>query len=152
MGDMVLLQFALMQFVMNTLTNEATLKKIITDLGLNITSKPFTPILPPALIKTAPYDASGRLDSENITYRLADDDLWLNASAEHSLCTMYIDEILPEEIFPIRYIGYSTSFRREAGTYGKDVEGIFRMHQFDKLEMESFSCAEMSHEEHLFFS
>jgi seryl-tRNA synthetase len=65
---------------------------------------------------------------------------------------MYINEILPENMFPIRYIGYSTSFRREAGTYGKDMEGIFRMHQFDKLEMESFSTAETSHDEHLLFS
>ena len=152
MGDMVMLQFALMQWVMSVLTNETTLKKIIGDLGLSITSKPFTPILPPAMIKTAPYEASCRLDSENITYRLSDDDLWMNASAEHSLCTMYMNEILPEEVFPIRYIGYSTSFRREAGTYGKDVEGIFRMHQFDKLEMEGFSIGETSHEEHLFFA
>lgn len=152
MGDLVMLQFALIQFVMNTLTSEETLKKIIAKLGLKVSSKPFTPILPPAMIKTAPYDASGRLDSENVTYKLADDDLWMNASAEHSLCTMYINEVLPESLFPIRYIWYSTSFRREAGTYGKDMEGIFRMHQFDKLEMESFSTAETSHEEHLLFS
>ena len=76
------------------------------------------------------------------------DDLWLNASAEHTLCTMYWNEILPEDMFPIRYIGYSTSFRREAGTYGKDTEGMFRLHQFDKLEMEVFSTAETALDEH----
>jgi seryl-tRNA synthetase len=62
---------------------------------------------------------------------------------------MYWNEILPEDMFPIRYIGYSTSFRREAGTYGKDTEGIFRMHQFDKLEMEVFSTPETGLDEHL---
>ena len=72
----------------------------------------------------------------------------LNASAEHTLCTMYWNEILPEEMLPVRYIGYSTSFRREAGTYGKDTEGIIRMHQFDKLEMEVFSTAATGLDEH----
>jgi len=62
---------------------------------------------------------------------------------------MYWNEILPEETLPIRYIGYSTSFRREAGTYGKDTEGIIRMHQFDKLEMEVFSTPETGLDEHL---
>jgi seryl-tRNA synthetase len=61
---------------------------------------------------------------------------------------MYWNEILPEDMFPIRYIGYSTSFRREAGTYGKDVDGILRLHQFDKLEMEVFSTPETGHDEH----
>jgi seryl-tRNA synthetase len=61
---------------------------------------------------------------------------------------MYWNEILPEEMLPVRYIGYSTSFRREAGTYGKDTEGIIRMHQFDKLEMECFSTAETGVDEH----
>jgi seryl-tRNA synthetase len=83
-----------------------------------------------------------------VTYKIEQDDLWLNASAEHTLCTMYWNEILPEESLPIRYLGYSTSFRREAGTYGKDAEGIFRMHQFDKLEMEVFSTGETGLAEH----
>jgi seryl-tRNA synthetase len=61
---------------------------------------------------------------------------------------MYWNEILPEDIFPIRYIGYSSSFRREAGTYGKDTEGIIRLHQFDKLEMEVFSTPETGADEH----
>jgi seryl-tRNA synthetase len=61
---------------------------------------------------------------------------------------MYWNEVLPESSLPIRYLGYSTSFRREAGTYGKDTEGILRMHQFDKLEMEVFSTAETGLQEH----
>jgi seryl-tRNA synthetase len=147
-GDVVLMQFAIIQFVMQTLGDEAILQKLIDDNGLNISAKPFRPVLPPAVLRTEPYIASARLNAAEVTYKLADDDLWLNASAEHTLCTMYWNEVLPEDMFPIRYIGYSTSFRREAGTYGKDMEGIFRMHQFDKLEMEIFSTAETGLDEH----
>lgn len=147
-NDLVKLQFAIINFVMDVLTNEVIIKKLIDENSLNLVSKPFTPVLPPALIKTEPYVASSRLNAEEVTYKIEQDDLWLNASAEHSLCTMYWNEILPEEVLPIRYIGYATSFRREAGTYGKDTEGIFRMHQFDKLEMEIFSSAETGLDEH----
>ncbi len=149
-GDLVRLQFAIIQFVLQTLGNEQTLQKLITDNNLQLTAKPFTPVLPPAMLRTEPYTASARLNAEEVTYRAGqpEDDLWLNASAEHTLCTMYWNEILPEEMLPIRYIGYSTSFRREAGTYGKDTEGIIRMHQFDKLEMEIFSTAETGEDEH----
>lgn len=147
-GDLVLLQFAIIQYVMQTLGDETVIKQLVEENGLNISTKPFTPILPPAMLRTEPYVASARLNAEEVTYKLADDDLWLNASAEHTLCTMYWNEILPEEMFPIRYIGYSTSFRREAGTYGKDVEGILRLHQFDKLEMETFSSPETGLQEH----
>ncbi len=147
-GDLVLLQLAIMQFVMHTLGDESVIAKLVKENGLNVSSKPFRPVLPPAVLRTEPYVASARLNAAEVTYKLADDDLWLNASAEHTLCTMYWNEILPEEQLPIRYIGYSTSFRREAGTYGKDVEGIFRMHQFDKLEMEVFSTAETGLDEH----
>jgi seryl-tRNA synthetase len=150
-GDLVLLQLAIMQFVMQTLGDEKVLKKLIEENGLSVSAKPFMPVLPPAMLRTEPYQASARLNAEEVTYRAGqpEDDLWLNASAEHTLCTMYWNEILPEDMFPIRYIGYSTSFRREAGTYGKDTEGIIRMHQFDKLEMEVFSTPETGLEEHL---
>jgi seryl-tRNA synthetase len=148
-GDLVLLQFAIIQFVMQTLGDESIIQMLITKNNLSVSSKPFRPILPPAMLRTEPYVASARLNAEEVTYKLDQDDLWLNASAEHTLCTMYWNEVLPEDIFPIRYIGYSTSFRREAGTYGKDTEGIFRMHQFDKLEMEVFSTPETGHDEHL---
>lgn len=148
-NDLVRLQFAIISFVMDSLTNEEIIKEIILKNKLNITSKPFSLVLPPAMIKTEPYVASARLNAEEMTYKIEQDDLWLNASAEHSLCTMYWNEIIPEEALPIRYLGYSTSFRREAGTYGKDTEGIFRMHQFDKLEMEVFSKPEDGLSEHL---
>jgi seryl-tRNA synthetase len=147
-GDLVRLQFAIVQFVLQTLGDETVLQKLIHDNKLNVSAKPFTPVLPPAMLRTEPYVASARLNAEEVTYKLEQDDLWLNASAEHTLCTMYWNEILPEEQLPIRYIGYATSFRREAGTYGKDTEGLIRMHQFDKLEMEVFSSAETGLQEH----
>lgn len=147
-GDLVRLQFAIVQFVMDTLGDESILKKIISENSLKLDPKPFTPILPPALLRTEPYTASARLNAEEVTYKLADDDLWLNASAEHTMCTMYWNETLPEAELPVRYLGYSPSFRREAGTYGKDTEGLIRLHQFDKLEMEVFSTAETGLDEH----
>ena len=147
-GGLVRLQFAIIQYVMTTLGDEAVIKHLIAANNLTIASKPFTPILPPAMLRTEPYVASARLNAAEVTYKLDGDDLWLNASAEHTLCTMYWNETLPVEQLPIRYIGYSTSFRREAGTYGKDTEGIIRMHQFDKLEMETFSTAETGLQEH----
>lgn len=149
-GDLVRLQFAVIQWVMTTLGDEAVIKKLVEENDLSISTKPFTPVLPPAMLRTEPYKASARLNAEEVTYRAGqpEDDLWLNASAEHTLCTMYWNEILPAEMLPIRYIGYSTSFRREAGTYGKDTEGIIRMHQFDKLEMEVFSTAATGLDEH----
>ena len=149
-GDLVKLQFALIQFGLDVLTNEEILKQIIKDNKLKVSSKPFVPVLPPAVAQTAVYEATGRLNKEEVTYKLADDDLWLNASAEHTLAPMHMNEILEEKDFPVRYVGYTTAFRREAGTYGKDTEGIFRLHQFDKLEMESFSTADESLQEHLF--
>jgi len=149
-GGLVRLQFAIVQYVMQTLGDEQVIAQLIKDNGLNLSSKPFTPILPPAMLRTEPYVASARLNAEEVTYRAGqpEDDLWLNASAEHTLCTMYWNEILPEDQLPIRYIGYSSSFRREAGTYGKDTEGIIRLHQFDKLEMEIFSTAATGQDEH----
>lgn len=149
-NDLVLLQFALINFVMHSLSDEAVIKQIVSENNLDVSTKPFIPILPPQLIKTDIYEQSARLNSDEVTYKLADDELWLNASAEHSLCTMFAGETLPAEQLPLRYLGYATSFRREAGTYGKDTEGIFRMHQFDKLEMESFSLSEASRQEHEF--
>lgn len=148
-GDLVRLQFALIQFVLQTLGDQHVIEELVQKNKLNVSAKPFTPVLPPAVLRTEPYVASARLNAEEVTYKIEQDDLWLNASAEHTLCTMYWNEILPEEALPVRYIGYSTSFRREAGTYGKDTEGIFRMHQFDKLEMEVFSTPETGLDEHL---
>ncbi len=149
-GDLVRLEMALWQYGMDVLGSEVTLQKIIDDNGLQgISSKPFTPIIPPAVARTDVFQATGRLNKEEQTYKIEDEDLWLNASAEHTMAPMYMNEILPQAKLPIRMVGYTTAFRREAGTYGKDAEGIFRLHQFNKLEMESFSTPETSLSEHL---
>lgn len=150
-GDMVKLQMAIVQFVINTLSDEATVKTIATEAGLAVSSRPFTPVLPPLMIRTELYDAMDRLEPRDDRYKLEDDDLWLQGSAEHVLGSMHADEIFTEADLPLRYLGYATSFRREAGTYGKDMEGILRMHQFDKLEMESFTTGEDGLNEHLLF-
>jgi seryl-tRNA synthetase len=149
-GDLVLLEYALWQFGLSVLTNKDTLGQIIAKANLDISSKPFIPVLPPAVAKTDVFMATGRLNKEEQTYKLEDDDLWLNASAEHTLAPMHMNEILSEADFPIRYVGHTTAFRREAGTYGKDMEGFLRLHQFNKLEMESFNLGERSMQEHLF--
>ncbi len=150
MGDLVLLEMALWRFATDVLTNELVLKEIAASAGIEVSSKPFTPILPPAVAKQAVFEATGRLNRQEQTYKIEDEDLWLNASAEHTIAPIYLDEILNEKDLPRRFVGYTTAFRREAGTYGKDTEGIFRLHQFNKLEMESFTTAETSYNEHLF--
>lgn len=152
-GNLVKLQFALMQFVVDTLTNEEKLKKIIQGADLkNVSSKPFVPVLPPLMIRTEVFDAMDRLEPREERYKVGEnkDNLWLQGSAEHTLGSMHMGELLDSESLPIRYLGYATSFRREAGTYGKDTEGIIRMHQFDKLEMESFVNPQGGPGEHLF--
>lgn len=149
-GGLAQLQVALLQFVIDTLTNEEILKKIAQNAKLNVSTKPFIFVLPPPMLNTKVYEATARLNGAEVTYKLDDDDLWLNGSAEHSLCCYYMDETLEEKDLPIRMLGYGTAFRREAGTYGKDMEGIFRMHHFDKAEMESFTTADQSMDEHLF--
>lgn len=152
MGDLVRLQFALIQWVMDTLGDSSVLDTVIKENNLKVSNKPFTPVLPPYMIKTAPYDAMDRLEPREERYKIEGEDLWLQGSAEHVLGAMHAGEIFDESVMPVRYLGYATSFRGEAGTYGKDMEGIIRMHQFDKLEMESFSTAETSHDEHLLFA
>lgn len=151
-GDLVRLEFALWQYGMDVLGNETILQQIIDEAGLqgSVSAKPFIPVLPPAVARTEVFQATGRLNKEEQTYKLEGEDLWLNASAEHTMAPMYMNEVLPEAELPIRLVGYTTAFRREAGTYGKDTEGIFRLHQFNKLEMESFTTAETSLDEHLF--
>lgn len=150
-GNLVKLQMAIVQFVMNTLSDEAEMAKIAKGANLEVSTKPFIPILPPLMIRTDMYDAMDRLEPRDDRYKLEGDDLWLQGSAEHVLGSMHAGEIFDESQMPVRYLGYATSFRREAGTYGKDMEGILRMHQFDKLEMESFTVADDSLNEHLLF-
>lgn len=149
-GDLALLQFAIIQLVMSKLTDQSFLDGIIKANNLTVSNKPFIPVLPPLMIKTSAYDAMDRLEPREDRYKIEGEELWLQGSAEHVLGSMHQDEILAEPDLPIRYLGYATSFRKEAGTYGKDMEGMFRMHQFDKLEMESITLARDGLQEHLF--
>lgn len=151
LGDMVLLQQAIVQFVMATLTNEETIRRIANDAGLDVSTKPFVPVLPPLMIKTEPYDQMDRLQPSDDRYKIEGEELWLQGSAEHVLGSMHAGETFEAGQLPLRYLGLATSFRKEAGTYGKDMEGIIRMHQFDKLEMECFAESKDSFNEHLLF-
>lgn len=147
-GDLVRLQWAMMQFALDQLMDETVIARLVQENGLKVSTKPFTPVLPPLMIKTDIYDAMDRLEPSDDRYKIEGEELWLQGSAEHVLGSMHADEILSEAELPIRYAGYATSFRKEAGTYGKDMEGIIRMHQFDKLEMESLATAETALDEH----
>jgi seryl-tRNA synthetase len=149
-GDLVKLQFALIQFVMEKLSDQAFINEIIVENNLNVSNKPFLPVLPPLMLRTEMFAAMDRLEPSDDRYKIEDEELWLQGSAEHVLGSMHADEIFDESDLPVRYLGYATSFRREAGTYGKDMEGMFRMHQFDKLEMESLGTKESGLDEHLF--
>ncbi len=146
-GDLVLLQFALIQFVLSVVTSEKTLQKIIQTHTLNVPSTPFIPVIPPVMMREEIMQKMGRLEPREERYHIPSDNLYLVGSAEHTLGPLHMREIIGEEKLPIRYIGYSTAFRREAGSYGKDTKGILRVHQFDKLEFESFSTPEKGEHE-----
>lgn len=148
-GDLVKLQIALLTWITDILTDESKLREIADTAGLNdVSAKPFEPILPPLMLKTDVYDAMDRLEPRDDRYKIEGEELWLQGSAEHVLGSMHADEVISADMLPIRYLGYATSFRKEAGTYGKDMEGIIRMHQFDKLEMESLTVAHDGPKEH----
>ncbi len=149
-GELVRLHMATINFAMDVLGDEAILAGIADAAGLKVSTKPFVPVLPPLMIRTESYEAMDRLDPRDDRYKIEGEELWLQGSAEHVLGSMHADEIIPEADLPIRYAGYATSFRKEAGTYGKDMEGILRVHQFDKLEMESLTTPETSLDEHMF--
>ena len=148
-GEAVFMQFAIMQFVMEILTNEEIISKLIKDKNLNLLPKVFVPMIPPVMIRHDVQYAIHRVFGDQ-TYQFKEDGLNLVASAEHTMAPYHMNEILEEKDLPKRYIGYSTAFRREAGTYGKDMGGILRTHQFDKLEMESFTTAETGEDEQKF--
>ena len=109
----------------------------------------FSPVIPPVLVNPAAMEGTGFLGqaAENV-YRIEKDDVYLVGTSEVPLAAMHMDEILQEDKLPIRYAGYSSCFRREAGTYGKDTRGIIRVHQFDKVEMFTFCKPEDAKEEH----
>jgi seryl-tRNA synthetase len=109
----------------------------------------FTPVIPPVLVKPAAMEGTGFLGqaAENV-YHLEKDDYYLVGTSEVPLAAFHMDEVLDGAKLPMRYAGYSTCFRREAGSYGKDTRGIIRVHQFDKVEMFSFCKPEEAKEEH----
>jgi seryl-tRNA synthetase len=131
LGDIVLLQFALVRHALDILV-----------------SKGFIPVVPPVLVREEAMYGTGFLPTDAVNiYKTEQDDLYLVGTSEVPLAALHMDEILEEDILPRRYAGYSTCFRREAGTYGKDLGGMFRVHQFDKVEMFSFSTPESSWDE-----
>jgi seryl-tRNA synthetase len=133
-GDLVKIEFNLVLWAMQQLSD-----------------KGFKPTIPPVLVReNALYGTGFFPDDAEQVYEIPNDDLYLVGTSEVPLAALHSNEILDTVTLPIRYAGFSTCFRREAGTYGKDTTGIFRVHQFDKVEMFSFCDPEKSEEEHKF--
>jgi seryl-tRNA synthetase len=131
-GDLVLLELALVQYALTKLAGQG-----------------FEPVIPPVLVKERALYGTGFLpDTEQQIYSLADDELYLIGTSEVALASVHDSEILPEAELPRRYAGFSPCFRREAGAAGKDTRGIFRVHQFDKVEMFCFVEPEQGAAEH----
>ena len=131
-GDLVLVELALVQYAM---------RKVMAD--------GFEPVIPPVLVREQALYGTGFLpDTEQQIYHLPDDDLYLVGTSEVALASLHREEILDEATLPRRYAGFSSCFRREAGAAGKDTRGIFRVHQFDKVEMFSFVTPDASADEH----
>jgi seryl-tRNA synthetase len=131
-GAAALLELALYRFALDRLTTA----------GL-------TPVLPPVLVREAAMYGTGFLPTEEVNlYRIERDELYLTGTSEVTLAAMHGGEVLDADALPIRYAGYSTCFRREAGAAGKDTRGMFRVHQFDKVEMFVFCRPEDSSDEH----
>jgi seryl-tRNA synthetase len=131
----VLLEFALVQYALEVLMKEG-----------------FTPVITPTLIKRETMAGLGYMENggEEDMFQIPSDDLFLVGTAEHALVPMHRDEVLDGKNLPKRYVGFSSAFRREAGSYGKDTRGIIRVHQFDKVEMVSFVEQGKDDEEHEF--
>jgi len=131
-GKGALLWQALSRFALDQLANEG-----------------FTPVVPPVLVRREAMEGTGFLPTdEQQIYKTADDDLYLVGTSEVPLAALHMDEIFEPSALPVRYAGLSSCFRREAGTHGRDTRGIFRMHQFEKVEMFAFVRAEDSWTEH----
>jgi seryl-tRNA synthetase len=114
-----------------------------------LTANGFTPVLPPVLVLEKPMYGTGFLPTDEVNiYRIERDDLYLTGTSEVALAAMHMDEKLDADELPLRYAGYSTCFRREAGAAGKDTRGMIRVHQFDKVEMFVFCLPEDSPDEH----
>jgi seryl-tRNA synthetase len=131
-GDLVLLELALVRWVLELLRGHG-----------------FEPVIPPVLVRERALYGTGFLpDTEQQIYSLPEDELYLVGTSEVALASLHAEEILPVERLPLRYAGFSPCFRREAGAAGKDTRGIFRVHQFDKVEMFSFVAPAQSTAEH----
>ena len=131
-GDLVMLELALVHYAVEKLRGQG-----------------FEPVIPPVLVREQALYGTGMLpDTEQQIYRLADDDLYLAGTSEVPLASLHAGEIIPAEQLPLRYAGFSTCFRREAGAAGKDTRGIFRVHQFDKVEMFCFVIPDEAPAEH----
>jgi seryl-tRNA synthetase len=131
-GDLVLVELALVRFAMERLRREG-----------------FEPVIPPVLVREQALVGTGMLpDTEQQIYHVPSDDLYLVGTSEVALASLHAGEILDEDALPLRYAGFSPCFRREAGAAGRDTRGIFRVHQFDKVEMFSFVRPEDSADEH----
>jgi seryl-tRNA synthetase len=131
-GDLVMLELALVQWTMSTLRGHG-----------------FEPVIPPVLVREQALYGSGFLpDTEQQIYHLPADDLYLAGTSEVALASLHAGEILDAADLPLRYAGFSPCFRREAGAAGRDTRGIFRVHQFDKVEMFSFVEPHKGAEEH----
>ncbi len=131
-GPGAMLEFALVRFAVDRLTSAG-----------------FVPMIPPALVRREAMFGTGFLPTdEQQLFRIPEDDLYLVGTSEVPLVSYHAGEILDPGSLPRRYVGFSPCFRREAGSYGKDTRGIFRVHQFDKVEMVSFVLPEASAEEH----
>ncbi|HEX3202948.1 MAG TPA: serine--tRNA ligase [Actinomycetes bacterium] len=132
LGQGALLEFALVRFAMDRLVAAG-----------------FVPVVPPVLVRREAMFGTGFLPTdEQQIFRTAADDLYLAGTSEVPLVSYHSDELLDPGALPLRYAGFSTCFRREAGSYGKDTRGIFRVHQFDKVEMVSFVLPDASADEH----
>ena len=133
-GDLVKIEFSLVSWALNKLSD-----------------KGFTPTVPPVLVReNALYGTGFFPDDAEQVYEIPNDELFLVGTSEVPLAALHSNEIVEIDNLPVRYAGFSTCFRREAGTYGKDTSGIFRVHQFDKVEMFSFCNPENSLDEHEF--
>ncbi len=149
-GDIASLQYALLHYCFSVLTNQSTLQDIIKKNNLTISDKPFTVVVPPSIVSFDTMDKMWRLHPKEDRYCLEEDNQVLIWSAEHSLWPIQMNQTIQEQALPIRYVAYTSSYRREAWTYGKDTRGILRTHEFHKIEMETFCTAETWIEEQNF--
>jgi seryl-tRNA synthetase len=131
-GPIALLELALYRYALDRLVGEG-----------------FVPVLPPVLVREQAMYGTGFLPTDEVNiYRIERDDLYLTGTSEVALAGLHLGELLDEGALPLRYAGYSTCFRREAGAAGKDTRGMFRVHQFDKVEMFSYTHPDASRDEH----